>query len=176
MRRMLSRNEWLESSRSAQHNLLSLPEYCQAGCIAVYAAVHGEVDTDGIAERALASGKRVLYPATCGMEMVLREAVSLNALREGAFGIPEPYPGEAEHQADEPDLIVVPGVVFDLFGHRIGYGKGYYDRFLRHPGRKACLAGLCHDFQLVDGTVPADRHDIRMDIIVTGRRIIYGKK
>ena len=70
----------------------------------------------------------------------------------------------------KPDLIVVPGVAFDLAGHRIGYGKGFYDRFLQHPGRKAHLVGLCHDFQLIDGEIPAEGHDIRMEIIVTDRR------
>ena len=60
-----------------------------------------------------------------------------------------------------------------LHGHRIGYGKGYYDRFLQHPGRTAHLVGLCHDFQLIDGAIPAEEHDIRMELIVTDRRIIH---
>ena len=97
-------------------------------------------------------------------------------LQGGAFGILEPRPTGIEHQADEADLIVVPGVAFDLSGHRIGYGKGYYDRFLKHPERKTHLVGLCHDFQLIDGSIPIDRHDIQMDIIVTDRRIIYREK
>jgi 5-formyltetrahydrofolate cyclo-ligase len=94
-------------------------------------------------------------------------------MQEGAFGIPEPCPTGIEYQADGADLIVVPGVAFDLSGNRIGYGKGYYDRFLNNPESKARLVGLCHDFQLIDGAIPADLHDIQMDIIVTGRRIIY---
>lgn len=175
-RRALSHQAWLESSRSAQRNLLSLPEYSRATCIALYAAIHQEVDTTGIMSSAFTSGKRVLYPALCGNHMVLRQVTGLESLQEGAFGILEPCPAGVEHQADEADLIVVPGVAFDLTGHRIGYGKGYYDRFLQHPGRKARLVGLCHDFQLIEGAVPADRHDIQMEIIVTDRRIIYIQK
>jgi len=172
-RRALSHDAWLASSLSAQRNLLFLEEYSQAGCIALYAAVHKEVDTAGILKDAFESGKRVLYPALCGKQMVLRQVLGLDSLQEGAFGILEPCPTGIEHQADEADLIVVPGVAFDLSGHRIGYGKGYYDRFLRHPGIKSHLVGLCHDFQLIDGAIPADEHDIRMEIIVTDRRIIY---
>jgi 5-formyltetrahydrofolate cyclo-ligase len=108
--------------------------------------------------------------------MVFRQVTGLDALQEGAFGIPEPRPTGIEHEAEGADLIVVPGVAFDLSGHRIGYGKGYYDRFLELPERKACLVGLCHDFQLIDGAIQADRHDIQMDIIVTDRRIIYMEK
>ncbi|MDD5287000.1 MAG: 5-formyltetrahydrofolate cyclo-ligase [Desulfuromonadaceae bacterium] len=175
-RRALSQTAWLVSSLAAQRNLLSLQEYSRAGCIALYAAVHQEVDTSGILTDAFESGKRVLYPALCGKEMVFRQVLGLDRLQEGAFGILEPCPTGVEHQADEADLIVVPGVAFDLSGHRIGYGKGYYDRFLKHPGRKAHLVGLCHDFQLIDGDIPADRHDIRMEIIITDRRIIYVKE
>jgi 5-formyltetrahydrofolate cyclo-ligase len=172
-RRSLRHHTWLESSRSAQHNLLSLAEYSVATCIALYAAVHQEVDTTGIVANAFESGKRVLYPALCGKHMVFRQVLGLDNLQEGAFGILEPSPTGIEYQADEAEMIVVPGIAFDLSGHRIGYGRGYYDRFLQHPGRKACLVGLCHDFQLISGSIPADRHDIQMEIIVTERRIIH---
>ncbi len=172
-RRALSHKAWLEYSGSAQKNLLSLQEYDQADCIALYAPVHQEVDTSRILASAFGSGKRILYPALCGKHMLFRPVRGLECFQEGPFGILEPCPTGVEHQADEADLIVVPGVAFDLSGHRIGYGKGYYDRFLQHPGIKARLVGLCHDFQLINGEIPADRHDIKMNIIVTDRRIIH---
>jgi len=175
-RRALSHQAWLVSSGSAQRNLLSLQEYDQADCIALYAPVHQEVDTSQILASAFGSGKRVLYPALCGKQMLFRPVESLEYFQEGPFGILEPCPTGVEHQADEAGLIVVPGVAFDLSGHRVGYGKGYYDRFLQHPGRKARLVGLCHDFQLIDGEIPAGGHDIQMDIIVTDRRIVYREK
>ena len=170
-RRLLSHADWRASSDRAQRHLLSLEEFATAECIALYAPAHHEPDTGTILEIAMAAGKRVLYPVVCGDEMVLRQVKGITCLRRGCFGILEPSEGP-DHQADEADMIVVPGVVFDLSGHRIGYGKGYYDRFLQHPGRRAHLVGLCHDFQVIDGALPADLHDIQMEILVTDRRII----
>ncbi len=110
---------------------------------------------------------------SAAQQMVFRQVERVaEPCRKGRFGILEPCPTGIDHQADEADLIVVPGVAFDLSGHRIGYGKGFYDRFLQHPGRTAHLIGLCHDFQLIDGAIPADSHDIPMEIIVTDPRII----
>ena len=171
-RRALSHDQWLASSRLAQRQLIALEEFSRAKCIALYSPAHNEIDTAGILEAAFTAGKRVLYPAVCGERMVFRQVEGLQSLSEGCFGILEPCPTGIDHHADEPDLIVVPGVTFDPHGHRIGYGKGYYDRFLRHPGRKAHLVGLCHDFQLIDGAIPAEEHDIRMELIVTDLRII----
>lgn len=175
-RRELSHDSWRSSSLAAQHNLLSLDEYTAAECVALYAPAHNETDTALIMLDAFQAGKRVLYPAVCGHHMVFRHVERVEALQEGAFGILEPCPTGADHQADEADFIVVPGVAFDLTGHRIGYGKGFYDRFLQHPGRRAHLVGLCHDFQVVDGFVAADLHDIPMEFIVTETRIIRLKK
>jgi 5-formyltetrahydrofolate cyclo-ligase len=171
-RRALDPDTWLTASSAAQRNLLSLAEYARADCVALYAAAHNEIDTGLILTEALQAGKRVLYPAVCGHQMVFRTVTRREELREGRFGILEPHPSGVDHHADEADLIVVPGVCFDLTGHRIGYGKGYYDRFLHHPGRTAHLVGLCHDFQLTDGPIPVDQHDIPMEIIVSESRVI----
>ena len=175
-RRALRHDEWTESSHAAQRNVLDLDEYAGAECIALYAATHNETDTVLIMSAAFQAGKRVLYPAVCGHHMVLRLVKKVEELREGTFGILEPCPTGNDHHADEADLIIVPGVAFDLTGHRIGYGKGFYDRFLQHPGRTAHLVGLCHDFQLVDGHVPVDPHDIPMEVVVTDKRVIRIKK
>jgi len=172
-RRALSHDQWLASSELAQQRLMALEQFSGAKCIALYAPAHKETDTAAILEAAFAAGKRVLYPAVCGARMVFRQVEELGNLAKGSFGILDPCPTGIDHHADEPDLIIVPGVAFDTNGHRIGYGKGYYDRFLRHPGRKAHLVGLCHDFQLIDGPIPAEEHDIRMELIVTDRRIIH---
>ena len=171
-RRALSHDSWFESSNAAQLNLLSLEEYATAECIALYAPIHNETDTGLILTAAFHAGKRVLYPAVCGHQMVFRHVKRIEELQEGAFGILEPCPAGGNHQADVADLIVVPGVAFDLTGHRLGYGKGFYDRFLHYPGRKAHLVGLCHDFQLIARAIPADVHDIPMEIVVSDKRII----
>lgn len=171
-RRALSHHEWLVSSRAAQQQLLALEEYRQAASLALYAPAHNETDTTAILTAAFETGKRVFYPAVCGQQMVFRLVTGLDTLQTGRFGILEPCPSCSEHGADEADLVVVPGVGFDVNGHRIGYGKGFYDRFLHHSGRIACLVGLCHDFQLITGSIPVDPHDIPMEIIVTATQII----
>jgi 5-formyltetrahydrofolate cyclo-ligase len=168
----LSQEEWRAASLLAQQNLLTLEEYARAECIALYASTRNEADTSEILAAAFRADKRVLYPAVCGEHMVFRQVEGVASLEQGSFGILEPCPTGVDHHADEADLIVVPGVAFDLTGHRIGYGKGFYDRFLRHPGRKAHLVGLCHDFQLIGGNIPAEGHDVRMEIIVSDRRIV----
>ena len=171
-RRSLSHDSWCASSRAAQLNLLSLDEYADADCIALYAPAHNETDTELLLSAAFQAGKRVLYPAVCGHQMVFRRIERIEELQKGSFGILEPCPTGVDHQANEADLIVVPGVAFDLAGHRIGYGKGFYDRFLHHPDCSAHLVGLCHDFQLTEELIPADAHDIPMEIIVSDKRII----
>lgn len=171
-RRVLSLDEWRASSRLAQENIITLEEYRRAECIALYSPAHNEIDTAAVLAAAFLDGKRVLYPAVCGREMVFRQVTGLDCLEPGCFGILEPCSTGIEHAADEADLIVVPGVAFDQSGHRIGFGKGFYDRFLGHPDRKAHLVGLCHDFQLIGAAIPAEVHDIRMEIIVTDMRIV----
>lgn len=171
-RTALTAEAWAVSSRAAQSRLLELDEFRRAQCVALYAPTRHETDTTLVMTTAFALGKRVLYPAVCGQQMVFRRVERIDELQAGAFGILEPCPTGIDHQADEPDLIVVPGVAFDRCGHRIGYGKGFYDRFLQHPGRTAHLIGFCHDFQLIDSTIPADDHDIRMEIIVTDLQVI----
>lgn len=171
-RRALGHEVWQASSLAAQQNLLSLKEYQLAECIALYAPTRNEADTSLILDIAFKAGKRVLYPAVCGEHMVFRLVEGLHSLKRGTFGILEPCEVGPDHQADEADLIVVPGVVFDSGGRRIGYGKGFYDRFMQHPDLKACLVGLCHDFQITGGTIPGENHDIPMDIVVSDLRII----
>lgn len=171
-RRSLAHDEWHAASLLAQQRLIALDEFREAACMALYAPIHNEIDTALLLETAFVAGKRVLYPAVCGNHLVFRQVEGLECLSQGCFGILEPCATGRDHQADEADLIVVPGVAFDLNGHRIGYGKGFYDRFLQHPGRKALLAGLCHDFQLIGTPLPSDPHDIRMDLIISDQRVI----
>ncbi len=171
-RRALDYEAWHASSVAAQHNLLALAEYAAAESIALYAPAHNETDTALIFSAASAAGKHVLYPVICGQHMVMRSVECLDDLCRGAFGIPEPARDGFELCAAEINLIVVPGIAFDLCGHRIGYGKGFYDRFLHSTACRAHLVGLCHDFQVVPEPIPADPHDIAMEMIVTETRVI----
>lgn len=91
-------------------------------------------------------------------------------LVKGAYGILEPGAGCPRVEPEEIDLIFVPGTAFDVRGHRIGQGGGYYDRYLNRT--RAVRVGVCHDFALLSA-VPSEAHDARMDIVVTpGRTVI----
>ena len=172
-RRALSHESWLAHSHSAQQNILDLNEYHDAKSIALYSAAHNEIDTTLIAMAALGAGKRLLYPVVSGNKMFLRRIEQLDSLQKGAFGILEPDANGFDYQADEADLIIVPGIAFDHSGHRIGYGKGFYDRFLhQQPCLAAHLIGLCHDFQLLDVLIPVDTHDIAVEMVVTDSQVM----
>jgi 5-formyltetrahydrofolate cyclo-ligase len=72
---------------------------------------------------------------------------------------------------DEADVVVLPGIAFDLKGHRIGYGKGYYDKTLHRLEGQGRLVGLCYDFQLVE-MITGEPHDVKMDLIISEKRIV----
>ena len=105
--------------------------------------------------------------------MQFRRVLGLGDLTPGRYGIPDPSGVGWEPQL--ADLIVVPGVAFDLSGRRIGYGKGYYDRSLHRLEGSGRLVGFCYDFQLLQEIV-GEPHDVTMDIIVTESRVVRVNK
>ena len=172
-RRALSAQQVSCHSHALQSRFLALPEYQQAQVLALYASIHHEVDTSFVAAQALAATKTLLYPAVQGSDMQFRRVQGLAELLPGRFGIPEPAGAVWEPQL--ADLIVVPGVAFDCSGRRIGYGKGYYDKFLHSLEGSGRLVGFCYDFQLYDEIV-GEPHDVMMDIIVTEIRVVRVNK
>ncbi|MBN2122213.1 5-formyltetrahydrofolate cyclo-ligase [Candidatus Micrarchaeota archaeon] len=159
-----------KSLRIAQ-KLLGLDEFLGAGVVAAYLPVNGEVDTAGIIEAARKAGKDVCVPVVReGGAMCLVLYGESDELGRGKYGIPEPL---EKPERRHVDMVIVPGVVFDKFGHRIGMGGGYYDRYLKD---KECVnVGICFDFQLVE-KIPNETHDVPMDIVVTEREIIRIEK
>jgi len=172
-RRELSPQQVSCQSLALQQRFLALPEFQRAKVLALYAPIHHEVETAAVAAYALATGKTLLYPAVEGSEMQFRRVRVLDELIPGRFGIPEPA-GEA-WEPDAADLVVVPGVAFDLSGRRIGYGKGYYDKALHRLEGTGRLVGFCYDFQLFEEIV-GEPHDVTMDIIVTELRVVRVNK
>lgn len=162
---------WQTASRLAQLRLMALEVFFEAAAIGLYAPIRNEVDTALIFDEARRVGKRVFYPRVCNDEMLFHEVAHADGLEQGAFGILEPCATGEGFPPDAADLIVVPGVAFDSSGHRVGFGKGYYDRFLARLRRPVTLVGLCHDFQLLE-RVPSEGHDIRMQYIVTEQRVV----
>lgn len=154
-------------------NFLSLPETAEKNIFFVYHAFGTEADTMPAIEGLLRAGKTVLLPRVEGKEM---SAVPYRAdapLHAGVFGIPEP-PG-APFQG-KPEVVVLPLLAADERGGRLGYGGGYYDRFLSGMSASDVLkAGYCYDFQVLP-EVPVAPCDVPLDVIVTDKRVIRVKK
>ena len=148
--------------------VLGSAQWKRAEGVFAFVSMWAEPDTRPLLEAALREGKR-LYPPRCvpDGEMEAVRVYSLDALRPGAYGIPEP-PADAE-TAGEPDLALVPCVSATRDGVRLGHGAGYYDRFLpRHGCMTLCL---CYAAMLADA-LPTDKHDVPMDHVVTEDGII----
>ena len=164
--------ERVAAESAIQSSFIALQSYRDAGSVALYVPVRGEVATDLVIADAHSAGKRVYLPAVTAEGMVFRRFESGGSLSKGAFGISEPT---ADAEAVLPsmiDLIVVPGVAFTLDGHRIGYGKGFYDRALHSLEMKGRLVAFSFECQLVE-TAVNEPHDVLMDAIITERRIIF---
>ena len=151
----------------ASHPLTKLsrhPRLAEARIVLLYSALPDEVPALPLLNRLTTEGKTVLLPRVVSdTDMELRRYTGPNDLEPGAFGIMEPT-GELFTDYDLIDVAVVPGMAFDREGHRLGRGKGYYDRFLAQLPHIYKI-GICFPFQLVD-KVPADAHDMLMDEVV----------
>ncbi|MCD6390164.1 MAG: 5-formyltetrahydrofolate cyclo-ligase, partial [Desulfobulbaceae bacterium] len=151
----------------------------KAGTIFSYAHFRSEVETLPLIRQALARQMRVTVPLTLVAESRL-EAYEIQdpakELKPGYCRIPEPDPGQAK-QIDpaEIEVVLLPGSVFDLCGGRLGYGGGYYDRFLDREAPRALRIGLAFELQVVD-TVPLLAHDERVHFLVTEERIVMTSK
>lgn len=172
-RRALSPQQVSSQSLALQSRFLELPEFERSTLLALYAPIHKEVETAAVAAEALATGRKLLYPKVHGHDLQFHRVAGLGELVPGSFGIPEPV-GEACNPGDA-DLIVIPGVAFDLSGRRIGYGKGYYDRTLHRLEGSGRLVGFCYDFQLVE-EIAGEPHDVTMDLVVTELRVVRFNK
>src|SRR5215831_2246324 len=145
---------------------------CVRRTVMVYMALPQEVQTTRIIAQARVWQKRVVVPVVQGNSLV---AVELpddpTQLRRGRFGILEPYGTQVVIPPEEVDCIMVPGVAFDYRGGRLGFGKGYYDRFLSQLPATTYRCGLAFGIQVVP-CVPQTSHDICMHGIVTEQGFI----
>ncbi len=157
-----------EAARAAWGNFrtrdLAIPSKASVG---LYSPIDGEISPSPFFEAWTAAGYRLLVPSVFGDALVFKEIRSLDELRTGAFGV-----GEAPQDApvvDKADLsiLLVPGIAFDPLGHRLGFGKGFYDRFLE--GFSGIAIGLAYDFQFLP-RVPKTSHDRAVDWVMTDQR------
>ena len=137
--------------------------YQNAKTIYGYLPYNQEVRTVPMLERALKDGKKVAVPKVYGEEMKFLYLDDLNAVAKGYAGIPEPIADEPVAH-DKTALVLMPGLAFDPQGHRIGYGGGFYDKFLAAEPSHPTLA-LCYEFQMLP-KLDVEDHDIPVDTVL----------
>lgn len=168
----------LEKDKLIIEMVLSLPYFERAQTVFYFASFRSEVSTLPQIEEAIKRGKRIVLPKVDDINRRLRlfEIQNTGEIKPGFMGIPEPdVPPERERDINDVDLVIMPGVAFDTNGNRLGYGAGYYDKLLSGLKKDIPLIAIAYEEQIVD-SLPAESHDIRVDMIVTDKRIIEIQK
>lgn len=170
LRRETPRQQKQAIDRQICQHVINSPEYRQAQTIFAYWSTDEEIDTHAILADARQRGKRVCVPKCLkGHRMIARQICSEADLTEQTFGIPEPGEQCSEIAPEEIDLCLVPALACDASGIRLGYGGGFYDRFL--PQTAACRMVLCAQERFLQ-QVPAEQHDMHCDCVVTENEVM----
>lgn len=159
--RLRDKESLVAESENIMARLESLDMFRRASVVGLYWSLDDEVATHEFV-RKWSAEKTILLPVVEGDNISFRRFASCEQMRVGEFNICEP---EGDDDESQMDIIVVPGAAFDPDGHRMGRGRGYYDRFLDNH-RSVFKVGVCFCYQLVD-SVPSEKHDIAMDMVLT---------
>ena len=166
----LSSPDVVHKSDKVSENAIHLDFLRQAKVIAAYLPIKNEVQTRKIIGWLWRFGKKVCVPVVKNSSMKFAELAIGSKMKENKFGIPEPVKKKFIDQK-KVGAFLVPGVAFSPDGHRIGSGKGFYDRFFSGSKIKGKKVGLAFDFQIVDSISP-EAHDVKMDYVVTESKVI----
>lgn len=162
-KRAMTETEIQEKSEKLGQLFAASQAYRNANTIYGYLPYNQEVRTVPMLERAIVDGKRVAVPKVFGDDMKFIYISDMSRVEKGYAGIPEPV--DDGPVADDPTaLVLMPGLAFDREGHRIGYGGGFYDRFLAQEPEHPTLA-LCYDFQMQD-ELETEAFDIPVDTVL----------
>jgi 5-formyltetrahydrofolate cyclo-ligase len=162
-KRAMTTAEIEEKSRVLGELFAQSPLYRNAGTIYGYLPYNQEVRTVPMLEQALRDGKRVAVPKVYGDEMRFIYLDDFTAVEKGYAGIPEPV-ADGPVAEDKTALVLMPGLAFDPMGHRIGYGGGFYDKFLAAEPNHPTVA-LCFDFQMLP-SLETEEFDIPVDQVL----------
>lgn len=162
-KRAMTQQQIEETSRKLGDLFVATKQYQQAKTIYGYLPYNQEVRTIPMLERALLDGKRVAVPKVYGEEMRFIYITDLTQVEKGYAGIPEPI-ADAPVADDPTALVLMPGLAFDREGNRIGYGGGFYDKFLASEPEHPTVA-LCYDFQMME-KLETDVFDIPVDCVL----------
>lgn len=162
-KRAMTEEEIVQRSEKLGKLFVQSEAYKNAKTIYGYLPYNQEVRTVPMLEQALKDGKRVAVPKVYGDEMKFLYLDDLSKVSKGYAGIPEPIADEPVAD-DETALVLMPGLAFDPAGHRIGYGGGFYDKFLAAEPNHPTLA-LCYEFQMLP-ELHTEEHDIPVDTVL----------
>ena len=162
-KRAMTAEQIAEKSASLCQQFLQTEQYQKAKTVYGYLPYNQEVRTEAILLQALKDGKCVAVPKVYGDQMRFICISDLAGLEKSDMGIPEPI-ADGPVAGDTTALVLMPGIAFDKEGHRIGYGGGYYDKFLAaEPGHST--VALCYDFQLLPA-IDTETFDIPVDLVL----------
>jgi len=160
------------NSMFAQQRFLGSRYYLESKVIGLYYPILNEVQTFKIISQAILNLKTICLPTIIDEQISFFRYDPTKNLRIGKYGIMEPE-RTSENMNHFLDIVITPGVVFDETGSRIGYGKGYYDKFfISNDIKNLTLVGLGYDFQLILEKIPCDAQDVKMNILISDKRII----
>ena len=171
-RNALTIEERMEKSNHISDAVIRHPAFIEADSVLLYASFRSEVDTVQIFKSAISSGKKVYFPKVLGVEMEFYHVESEEDFETGTWGILEPRV-EAHKKyifkQEEKSCMILPGAVFDKAGNRIGYGRGYYDRFLSSIEPNGIFKiGIAFSCQIIDiEAFPKEEHDVCLDALIT---------
>lgn len=173
LRDFLNPEDKREKDDSIFEKVISSPEYKRSKGVLLFASFRSEINTDKIILHSLEIGKVTVLPVVDREEKRLRlyRIEGMEDLKPGYIGIPEPRSRTGEMSLRDMDFILVPGLAFDIKCARIGYGGGYYDKLLGSISDRPFLLAPAYEEQIVDD-IPVEEHDIRMDMVLTEKRII----
>jgi 5-formyltetrahydrofolate cyclo-ligase len=157
-------------AEAAAEGLFALPGMASARTVLLFYSFGSEVATRGMADRLRIEGKRLLLPYVDGDAMEAAEVGPGDELIRAPYGAREPN-RRVPVDPGEVDLVVTPGLAFDRRGHRLGYGGGFYDRYLARLRPETVRVGIGFAVQLVD-RVPAGPDDQRVDLVVTEAGVV----
>ena len=168
-RSLLSREEKLNSAQDLIFQVLQNGELSQALHVGLYWSFNHEISTQALFQKLRSQGKTLYLPRVKpeSREMEFVAISDTGQMFPNVYGVLEPEPHLAPVDRDRLDVILVPGVAFDIRGNRMGWGKGYYDRFL--TGYAGLILGLAYDFQVLD-SIPFEKWDVPVKAIATDKR------
>jgi 5-formyltetrahydrofolate cyclo-ligase len=172
----LSLEEREEKSAKIADLVIGLEAFEKSDKVLLYAPIRGEVETEKIYRSARLLSKDVYYPRVQGIEMEFYLVNETTEYEMSRYGIKEPKPESAiayEPKVSDRVFVVIPGAAFDREGNRIGYGGGYYDKYLhwlkgRLPSEQICKVAVAYECQMVEnGNIEKELYDVQMDYILT---------